>query len=197
MDVAELFGWVGGVLVVARLVPQAVRLLRTGQTAGVSGLGALCWLGNDVGWLVYGLRADLAPLWLPSLCLVALDVVVVALLAPGLGRREVVPGLTWITGVLGAAALGSGPLGLALIAGSAAGNLPHGWRALRSDDLSGVSRATWLLALADGVLWGVYGAARSDAAVTWYAGLTLLTGAVVLWRIRATGSAAGTGLQPA
>lgn len=185
MDVTELVGWLGGVMIVARLVPQTVRLLRTGSTAGVSGVGALCWLGNDVGWVVYGLREGLAPLWLPSALLLVLDLLVATMLIGRLRWRELAPGFAWIAAVTIAAVVGQGALGLALIAGSATGTLPHGWRALRSDDLSGVAPMTWALAVVDGMLWGLYGTARADAAVTWYAALTLLTGVVVLWRIRA------------
>jgi uncharacterized protein with PQ loop repeat len=186
VTVAELFGWAGAVLIVARTLPQAWHLARYRNPAGVSRFGILCWLGNDIGWLVYGLRAGLAPLWVPSLALLVVNGAMVLLLLPGFRRGEAGPGLAWVAVICTAAWLGQGPLALALIGGSATSTLPHAWRALRSPDLSGVSRTTWRIALADGVLWGVYGFSQRDPAILWYSVLVLLTGGIVLWRIRAT-----------
>jgi MtN3 and saliva related transmembrane protein len=188
VDAAEVIGWLGGALVISRLVPQAVRLLRTRQTAGISRVGALCWVGNDLGWLAYGLRADLAPLWAPSAVLLVLDSLIVVLLARSIRPREALTGLGWVGAVVVAVGAGQEVLAVALVAGSATGTLPHGWHALRARDLSGIAPAAWALALADGALWGIYGFARGDAAVTWYAALTLGTAVVVLWRLRVTRS---------
>lgn len=186
MDPAEAFGWLAGALLVARMAPQPLRIRRTGATGGVSALGAACWFGNDLGWLVYSHQAGLLAIAVPSAVLVVLDLALIGLLAPVATRRAIAGGGCWVLAIVGAALVGQGALALALVAGSATGTLPHAFHALRSADLSGIAPMTWMLGLADGALWGVYGWSRQDLPSVSYAILTMLTATVVLWRLSGT-----------
>ncbi|MCB1262930.1 MAG: hypothetical protein KDB33_21395, partial [Acidimicrobiales bacterium] len=60
----ELLGWIASITYVLRLLPQPVRLWRTGLPAGVSTVAAWNALLCDLGWAAYGASADLPPvLW--------------------------------------------------------------------------------------------------------------------------------------
>lgn len=186
MSVAEMFGWIAGAMLVLRMVPQAARVWRSGTSAGVSPLGVLCWLGNDVGWLVYGLRSDLHAIWVASIVVVACDVVLIASCAGRLRGPSLQAGGAWLATVVVAAVAGTDPLAVVLVIGSATGTVPHAVHALRHDDLRGVSRVSWLVALLDAVAWGVYGTAHRDVPSITYAALTALTAVVVVARVTAT-----------
>lgn len=179
----ELYGWAGGALLVARIIPQVVHIWRTGSHAGVSRAGLWCWLGNDIGWLAHGHANDLTPVVASSIALAALDLVLLAQTRGAARTATTRYGVAWAATMTVLAAIGGNPLAAALIAASFAGTTPHAISAIRSNDLSGISPATWLLAGADGILWLIYGAGTGDGPVTLYAALTLATASIILWRI--------------
>lgn len=187
MELAELAGWAGGLLVIARILPQALLARATRNTAGLSTTGVWCWFANDLGWFVYGLQAQMAPLWLSSLVLLALDAAILSAFPPAqlIGSRSRA-GLAWLAAVSVAALWSPSLLAVLLLVGAAAGTLPHALEARRSSDLSGLAPWTWKLGVADGALWLVYGVARLDAAVVLYAALTLATSLIVLARVHGT-----------
>lgn len=184
LDNPDLYGWLGGALLVARIIPQAVRIHRTGSHAGVSRAGLWCWLGNDLGWLAYGHSSRLTPLVASSAALAALDLI---LLTQTRGKTRTSSehlGILWAATMTFLAVSSSPALPAALIAASFAGTVPHAVASLRSRDLAGISPATWILAGIDGILWLAYGIGTGDGPVTLYAALTLATAAVILTRIR-------------
>lgn len=188
MEMASLAGWAGGALVVARVAPQALRSFRSGSTAGVSAAGVWAWFANDLGWLVYGVSAGMAPLWLSSLVLLCLDAVLLGAFAPAERvSRRAAPGLAWLAVVVAAALVSPVVLASVLLGGAVAGTVPHAWEALTAPDLSGVSPVSWKLGVADGALWLIYGVALRDAPVSVYAALTLVVSVVVLWQVAARG----------
>jgi len=74
---------------------------------------------------------------------------------------------------------------------------PSVLKALREDDLRGISPATWWISIADAAAWGAYGVAVDSTALVGY-GLVLSTSAiVVLGRIWWTGRAVEAELAPA
>lgn len=186
MSAAEVFGWFAAAIVIARMVPQTVRVWRGGTNAGLSPLGLLCWLANDLGWLIYGLRAEMPALWGASVVLLVCDLALVAMAAPQLRGPVGHAGAAWLAVVVACAAAGQAPLGAALVLGSATGTVPHAAHALRQDDLRAVSRASWLVALLDAAAWGVYGAAHGDLPSVSYAALTALSASVILARLHHT-----------
>lgn len=151
-------------------LPQAHRLLRTRRVEGVSA----AWVGVSIAlntwWLVYGLSSGvyaLVPVSAVSLALY-LSIAVLLVGSGGLG------GLPTI--VASAAALGAVPVPFLVaggwpLAGVVVGLcyglqlLPAVAAAFRSNDLSGVSAGTWVIALVEATLWFVYGLGVDDVAL--------------------------------
>ncbi len=167
-----------------RLLPQPVRLARTGVASGVSPLAALNSLLTMIAWVTYGLIAGLPLVWAVSVVALIPGVWTVVLLRRDVSRRDLTWAGAWLAVQVVAAVLGL------LVAVLAFGVLvtqgPQVLRALRESDLRGLARATWWLSLLDATTWGAYGLAVGDAALVSY-GVVLATSAgIVLGRIHIT-----------
>lgn len=174
---ADVLGWIASIAFFARLFPQPVRLARTGVPDGVSPLGALNAAVSDIGWILYGVGAALVPVWGTAAVALVPGIWTVALLRRSTSRRDVVGGLVWLAVILLAWRTGAMVtiLGLSVLVNQG----PMVWTALRQDRLHGIAPMTWMLALADASLWGLYGVAVGDAALMGY-GVVLFTSAVVI-----------------
>jgi uncharacterized protein with PQ loop repeat len=174
---ADVLGWIASIAFFARLFPQPVRLARTGVPDGVSPLGALNAAVSDIGWILYGVGAALVPVWGTAAVALVPGIWTVVLLRRSTGRRDVVGGLVWLAVILLAWRTGAMVtiLGLSVLVNQG----PMVWTALRQNRLDGIAPMTWMLALADASLWGLYGVAVGDAALMGY-GLVLFTSAVVI-----------------
>jgi len=181
MTGADVLAVVASGVFLARLLPQPVRLARSGVAAGVSALAALNAVIVAVAWVVYGLQADLLAVWLVSVLALVPGCWTVALL-----RREVQPADVALAGawvaVLVAAAL-AGVSGVALAVGVVVTQGPQVLQALRQRDLRGISPATWWISLLDAATWGAYGVAVADGALVGYAIVLTVSAAVVLGRV--------------
>lgn len=167
-----------------RLLPQPLRLARTGVDDGVSPMAAFNQLLSEGAWLTYGLVQSRPAIWIvsafallpsgwQSLLLLPRARRVDLLGAAGFGVAIVV---AWSTGLLGAA------LGASVLVTTG----PQVIEAVRSDDLSGIAPATWWIALADAALWGAYGWAIGDLALVGYWAVLTSCAVVVLARVRWT-----------
>ena len=184
VEVGELLGWVGGLLVVIRLLPQPWHTWRTRAVHGVSGTALANNLVSDVGWTAYGLAAGLTPLWVAGAATVVVDVLTIALARSVVGRRALTSGLAW-SAVLALAWASGGALVFGTVLGVATvvNHAPQVATALRSTDLSGLHPATWWLSLADAGLWGGYGLLVGDVGVVAYGVVLGTAGSIVLARI--------------
>ena len=188
MPIEVLFGWLGGLIFVLRLVPQPVRIWRTGVRDGVSWLATANGIVSTSGWLAYGLLVERPVLWVPSI--VALVPELCTLLLLGVrppDRRQFAMFAGWLALVAlsypigGVAALG-GMIGLGVVVGVT----PAVITALRSDRLEGIARRTWQIALLDAALWGAYGFGTAEPLTAFY-GIVLGSGAaIILWRVAVT-----------
>lgn len=187
----ELLGWLASIFYVSRLLPQPFRLIRTRLPEGVSSVAAMNAVITEVAWLAYGLHADLTPVWVVAVFALPPTIWTVALLRRETGRRHLLRSGVWLVLVVAAGLLGS--LG-AVLAISVVVNIgPQVWLAVRRTDLRGLSTYTWLFAIADGLLWGGYGAAVGDGALVAYAVVLVIGAVVVLARMARTGSIGATG----
>jgi hypothetical protein len=185
MSFGDLFGWMGGVIFVARLVPQPWRLFRHRSRAGVSWLGTANAMVSTTGWFIYGVGVGEPVLWVPSLVALVPEAATVALLGwrpPS--RRDALVCAGWAVLVLSAWPSGGRfALGVVIGVGIVAGVVPHVVTVLRSADVHGVARRTWQIALVDAALWGAYSIPAREPMTGFYA-IVLGTGAtVILWRL--------------
>ncbi len=182
LDLSDALGWVAVVTFIVRLIPQPVRLARTGIPDGVSPLAALNIALTELAWFVYGLSQGSVPIWLVSLPAFPLALWTVLLLRDETTRRDLVGAglwlaviaIAWLGGSLGAV------LGLAVVVQFG----PQVWVALRSDDLRGISPNAWRLAIVDALVWGAYGVTIVDYALIGYASTLIVFAVVVLVRVR-------------
>jgi hypothetical protein len=192
VPVADLIGWLGGVIFVARLCPQPLHIRRTGQRAGVAWLGTANGIVSTSGWLAYGIAVDRPVLWVPSLVALVPEVVTLALL--GLrppDRRSALLLAVWTLAVGLAYPLGGSTLLATVIGfGVVMGVAPHVAAALTHERLDGVAARTWQIALLDAALWGTYGFATGEPLTAFYGVVLGVGAATILWRLHTTRRAA-------
>lgn len=180
---------IASVLFLARLLPQPLRTLRTGQVAGLSALAALNACVADGAWLAYGLSAGVLAVWLvsiPALLTSGATVVALRVVLPGAVRgRDLLAASMWL-GVVGLCAL-TGTLTVALSLTVVVTCGPAVWTAFSSRSPVGVSRWTWWLATADALSWGGYGMVIGDGALELYGVVLLSTAVAMLLRLRSAG----------
>jgi uncharacterized protein with PQ loop repeat len=177
----EVIGYVASAVFLCRLLPQPVRLARTGVPDGVSPLAAMNGAIGDFGWVAYGLTAGLVPVWGVSVLALIPGLWTVALLRREASRQDLVGAGLWV-GFIVAAGM-TGRLGLVLGGTVLVSLAPQLWRVLRSDDLGGIAPATWWIAIGDAALWGLYGVLEHDPALMLYAGILLSIAITVLVRL--------------
>lgn len=158
----EILGWVAATTSGARAFPQLARL-RT-SSAGVSATSAAFTAVTAYGWVAWSAALSLWPVLTSSL-LTALGFSLIWFrLKPRYpGPAAAASIAAWSLLLVLAAAYGVifnqwGTLGWLGAVGSAVQFIPQAGRTLRSADLSGVSAGTYLLALANEVLWLAYAA---------------------------------------
>ena len=164
-----------------RLLPQPLRLARTGVDDGVSPMAAFNQLLSEGAWLAYGLIQASVSIWLVS---------AVALFPSGwqamlLVRRARTVDLVGAVafGVAIVAAWSFGWLGAVLGASVLVTTGPQVIEALRRDDLSGIAAATWWIAIADAALWGALGWVTDDLALVGYWAVLTVCALTVLARL--------------
>lgn len=172
--------------------PQARRLVRTRQVEGVSAV----WIGVSVAinawWLTYGIVADVWALIPVSVISLSLYGVMGIVYLGTVGRSAAVPM------ALGCFGLGMVPLPFLILGGwqlaGVAVGLSYGIQLLpavvascRTTELSGVSAATWLIALVEAGLWLVYGLGVGDVALTLAGIVGVAMASVILARLAITG----------
>ena len=182
MNLASLFGTLGTGLGLVRALPQLVRLLRACQAHGVSVDTAATSAIVSFGWAVYGLLTDqpFVSLATGSSGLIFSAITIFAL---RYGRRvrefKIAPlwlGVVLLTGLLTRKA----GLGILLPLSVLAANLPQLWVAFKESSLADLSLGTWLLSMADGLVWGGYALSQGDIPILIYAVLQLVTSGLIV-----------------
>jgi uncharacterized protein with PQ loop repeat len=172
-----VLGWVAASAYLVRLVPQPVRLARTGVPAGLSPAAALTTVVTDVVWLAYGLRAGLPAVWIVAAAAIPWGVWTAVGLRDQIVASDVALAAVWLIATVVAAPFGL--VGLVLAMSVIGNHGPQVRRAMCESDLAGIAPGTYVLALIDAALWGAYGIALGDAALIGY-GAVLLAGAIVI-----------------
>lgn len=182
LNIPALLGAIGTALGLVRAVPQLVVLLRRREAFGVSVDTAGTSSIVGFGWVAYGL---LTRQYYVSLATGASGVVfaMIAIAALRFGRhwREFRITPLWFvvlvsTGILA----GKHGLGVVLPLSVLAANLPQIRVAFREANLTDLSLGTWLLSLADGLVWGTYAVIQRDPSITVYGGFQVTTSGLIL-----------------
>ncbi len=136
-------GWVAALLTTVLGMPQAIRLLRTRDTHGLSLIAWQAMLGINIGWTSHGLVIGQANMIVPNALALSSTLPVLALMAQGLRRpllRVLAPGLA-----LGAAMiavdllLGTTAYGLVATVPSLVANAGQSLELVRAPVIRGVS----------------------------------------------------------
>jgi len=180
---------IANVVGVAMLIPQAVRLHRTGQLGGISAHWIGFGLMMNAGWLVYGLVKDLPGLIPVSAAAFGVYVWIFR-------RAMTLSRSVAVTAATSAVALAVVSFVVALVAGVTVAGiwlgllytvqfLPAAIEAVIADDLSGLAPATWALALLEAVIWTYYGVATGDLSLlVGGTGAALMAGIVLVAVVR-------------
>ena len=181
--------------------PQARRIARTRRVDGVSPT----WIGVSLAingwWLTYALTVGLWALVPVSIVSLLLYGVMGWFFVRSVGRPAL-PGLA--AGVFG---LGMVPLPFLILGGwdlaGVAVGLSYGVQlmpavvaSLRTSSLTGVSSATWIIALVESALWLVYGLGVGDVALTLAGAVGMALASVILARLAVTGHRPFVVLRP-
>src|SRR5690349_2612620 len=101
-----LLGWLASILFISRLLPQPVRLVRTGLPEGVSPLAAINAVVSEAAWLLYGWEAGLVPVWAVSLAALVPGIWTVALLRRQVSAGDLARAGLWLAVIVVAATTG-------------------------------------------------------------------------------------------
>ncbi len=171
------------------LVPQIAKLVRTGDSAGVSTTWPAIGFISNIGWFVYFIHEALwASIVAPFGAAAGYAVTLWALartgrpLGPSYLRGVVFGGVLVAT----TAVAGWTSLGVALGLSFGVMMVPSLWTAYRTANPSGISPGTWWLGVAEAGLWGFYGWHHGDAGIITFAVTALLGSAGMLARHAAT-----------
>jgi MtN3 and saliva related transmembrane protein len=150
-----LAGWVAGIITLASGLPQAIALLRTRNTEGVSSWTYVLWTLVAFWWCAWGLAVHAWPTFvINALCILVLGTSVLLLNTTNVQRALLIvsaPACVLVTMV--------SPFTAMLIASVLllAFSVPSAAVALRADaDLSGVAIGTWALVIISNILWLVF-----------------------------------------
>lgn len=163
-------------------MPQLFRLLRTRHAHGVSVDTAATSALVSFGWAIYGLLTH-QPFVSVATGASGVIFAIITWMALRLGRQvsefKIAP--LWLVALLGVGIIGgTNGLGLALPISVLAANLPQLWVASKEGNLLGLSLATWLLSMTDGLVWGLYAFLQGDSAILVFAGFQLTTSGLIV-----------------
>ncbi len=186
VNVAAVAATVG---TIAFLVPQISKLIRTGDSAGVSTTWAALGLVTNAGWFAYMINQSL---WVaipaPLITMVAYALTMWALVRTGRDpRSSYLLGVVWGV-LLMATALLAGWTTLGVVLGLSYGVMltPSVWTAFRTADPSGISPGTWSIGIAEAFLWSYYGWFHSDVGILTFSVVGLVGSLVMLARYHST-----------
>lgn len=164
------------------LVPQIVKLVRTGDSAGVSSTWPALGLVTNVGWFTYVISQQLWTATLaPFATFVAYAVTLWALGRTGKDlRSSFARGAAW-TALLVATTLIAGWTTLGVVLGLSYGVMlaPSIWTAYRTTNPSGIAPGTWWIGSAEAVLWGYFGLFHADRGIVTF-GIVGVVGATLM-----------------
>ncbi len=165
MTLVDLAPLLAAAFAVPQFVPQVRKVLRTGDTSGVSWSWAALASVNNAAWFAYFFLSGYWTALVPVASASSLAGVLAVILARR-GKASVRSGVAvaaWATTVLLALAAGGlAGLGTLLTVAFLLQMAPSLWTGYRTTNPSGISRGTWLLVLGELSCWLTYGLYQGD-----------------------------------
>jgi uncharacterized protein with PQ loop repeat len=176
-------------------LPQARRLAKTRNVAGVSATWIGVSMAINIWWTVYAFATSLWAILPVSTVSLLLYLGMAAFYVHSVGPRAL-RGLA-----VGALGLGMIPLPVLLVSGWHVAGLAIGLSygiqlapavtaAFRTRHLDGVAPGTWIMSFVEGLLWLAYGAMISDLALLAGGAMGVVMSGALLLRLAAVGSVA-------
>jgi uncharacterized protein with PQ loop repeat len=175
---------------IPQYLPQILKLRRTGDTAGVSWSWATLTSINNAAWFCYFMASGYWTASLPSTAASTLSgIVSVMLVRRGALNRRAVGWIGAWTGLLAAAAVLGGRVGLGtlLAAASIVQVTPSLWTAYRTAHPTGISKGTWALVCGELSCWLIFGLYKGDARLITLGITGVLAGILMLARVQHAG----------
>lgn len=169
MPVVDLLGWLAAALSAALSLPQLIRLIRAGTSAGLSLLLWQCLMAAGFGWTVHGLVVGRPNMWLPNLAMALCAIAILRLIARdrgyGLVQTWALPLGLFATLVTIDAVWGSVAYGVATSVPQVLGAAAQLVDIIRSVDIAGVSPFYVTMALVVQGIWLWWGLMAEEGAV--------------------------------
>ena len=182
MDFLVVFGLLATFVGLIKAMPQLLSILRAKKVQGVSLDTALTTAIVSFGWAGYGYVTVQYSVSLAS-GLSGIVFVLIAIYALKFGRHIKELKMSPIAFVvIGLSYVFFGEVGLCIIlpVSVLACNFPQILVAFREDDLSGLSLGTWMLSVAEGLIWGSYALVQQDNAIIAFGIFQLLSGGTIV-----------------
>lgn len=181
------------------LAPQISKLLRTGDSAGVSTTWAALGLVTNIGWFAYLISQGFwVAIVAPFATTITYGLTMWALVRTGRDlMRSYALGMVW--GVLLVATVSlAGWTTLGVVLGLSYGVMlaPSVWTAFRTADPSGISSGTWWIGITEALLWGYYGWFHVDVGILIFSAVGLVGSVLILARYHSTRTKLGSTTQP-
>lgn len=170
------------VLTVAIVVPQAVRLCRTRDAAGLSvagllngSVGYLAWvayLTYQQHWLAMASTTLAAVVWIATATYVAIK--------QDIARSAITSTAGYATTLAGLALIDVTAFGIVLSLGAVWSGIPSVAQAWRAEQISGISVGTWSLYIAESLAWLAWAVVEQDFIVGLYGVLATAVGMAVI-----------------
>jgi hypothetical protein len=178
---------------VSFLLPQIAKLVRTGDSDGVSTTWPTLGFVINVGWFVYLIAQELwASIFAPFFTFLAYAVTMWAVGRTGRNlSTSYLRGAAAAVLLIATALLGNWET-LGVVLGLSYGVVlaPSIWTAYRTAIPSGISPLTWWIGLAEAVLWGYYGWFHSDHGIVTFTVVGVIGSGLMLIRFYTTRSRA-------
>lgn len=182
MNLTSILGALGTLIGLIRALPQLLRLLRTRQAHGVSVDTAATSSIVSFGWATYGaLTAQPYVSFATGSSGVIFALITLMALRFGRHLREFKIAPLWLVLLVLAGILaGKAGLGFLLPISVLAANIPQLWVAYKEGNLADLSLGTWLLSMADGLVWGIYSILQQDISIIAFAAFQLITSGLIV-----------------